>query len=112
MWMMPDAVTTTTPPTSLGHATRYCESLGRPVTDVIRGYVPPAEVSIVRISRRNVSLTLLYRPAQVFIGAKRSAIVGEWKPGRKRKSLMFLISGLTSDSASTKDGAYGASLLG
>lgn len=64
----------------------------------------------MRISRWKVSLLERYRPAQVSIGEKSIANVGEWKPGRKTKSLTFFIVGETSARGRTYDGEYGISL--
>lgn len=64
----------------------------------------PEERSKVRISKQNVSLTVCSLPDQVCMGEKRRAIVGEWKPGTKRRSWMFLIVVDTSERERTNEG--------
>lgn len=49
--------------------------------------------------------SLSTHPVQVCLGSTRSATVGFWKPGRKAKSLVFLICAFTSCNRMTKEGS-------
>lgn len=64
----------------------------------------------MRISSAKVSLAEWYRPAQVCAGEYSIASVGEWKPGKNRRSCRFFSEGETSARERTKEGEYGTSL--